>query len=127
MIRLGHGPPRHCLGRMTLLPPPRPGTTGPYELMQEQEATASLAPGIVLAGPEQSGPATVAAALRATAGCPAVAGLGPSPDGRATTIVQTSAASEMPGGFLDDAQLIVRWANTSATGHIGNTLDRARW
>ena len=38
--------------------------------------------------------------------------IGSSSDGRATTIVQTSAIPEMPGGFLDDAQLIVWWTNT---------------
>lgn len=38
--------------------------------------------------------------------------IGSSADGRATTIVQTSAIPEMPGGFLDDAQLIVWWTNT---------------
>jgi len=38
--------------------------------------------------------------------------IGSSSDGRATTIVQTSAIPEMPGGFLDDAQLIVWWTST---------------
>ncbi len=38
--------------------------------------------------------------------------IGSSADGRATTIVQTSSIPEIPGGFLDDAQLIVWWTNT---------------
>lgn len=38
--------------------------------------------------------------------------IGSSSDGRATTIVQTSKVPEMPGGFLDDAQLIVWWVQT---------------
>ena len=37
--------------------------------------------------------------------------IGSSSDGRATTIVQTSAIPEIPGGFQDDAQVIVWWTN----------------
>ncbi|MBC7799281.1 MAG: DNA starvation/stationary phase protection protein, partial [Gemmatimonadaceae bacterium] len=37
--------------------------------------------------------------------------VGASADGRATTILQTSAIPEMPGGFQDNAQVIVWWVN----------------
>ena len=37
--------------------------------------------------------------------------IGSSADGRATTIVQTSTIPEIPGGFQDDAQVIVWWTN----------------
>ncbi len=37
--------------------------------------------------------------------------IGSSADGRATTIVQTSTIPEIPGGFLDDAQVIAWWVN----------------
>ena len=49
--------------------------------------------------------------------------IGSSSDGRATTIVQTSAIPEMPGGFLDDAQLIVWWTNTYKV--VGDELRQA--
>lgn len=49
--------------------------------------------------------------------------IGSSSDGRATTIVQTSAIPEMPGGFLDDAQLIVWWTNTYKI--VGDELRQA--
>ena len=49
--------------------------------------------------------------------------IGSSSDGRATTIVQTSAIPEMPGGFLDDAQLIVWWVNTYKV--VGDELRQA--
>ena len=49
--------------------------------------------------------------------------IGSSSDGRATTIVQTSAIPEMPGGFLDDAQLIIWWTNTYKV--VGDELRQA--
>lgn len=49
--------------------------------------------------------------------------IGSSADGRATTIVRTSAIPEMPGGFLDDAQLIVWWTNTYKL--VGDELRRS--
>lgn len=49
--------------------------------------------------------------------------IGSSSDGRATTIVQTSAIPEMPGGFLNDAQLIVWWTNTYKI--VGDELRQA--
>ena len=52
-----------------------------------------------------------------------LAAIGSSSDGRATTIVQTSAIPEMPGGFLDDAQLIVWWTNTYKV--VGDELRQA--
>ena len=38
--------------------------------------------------------------------------IGSSSDGRATTIVRTSAIPEIPGGYQDDAQVIAWWTNT---------------
>ena len=38
--------------------------------------------------------------------------IGSSADGRATTIVRTSGIPEMPGGYQDDAQVIVWWTNS---------------
>lgn len=49
--------------------------------------------------------------------------IGSSSDGRATTIVQTSAIPEMPGGFLDDAQLIVWWTSTYKV--VGDEIRQA--
>lgn len=49
--------------------------------------------------------------------------IGSSADGRATTIVRTSAIPEMPGGFLDDAQLIVWWTNTYKV--VGDEIRQA--
>jgi starvation-inducible DNA-binding protein len=49
--------------------------------------------------------------------------IGASSDGRATTIVQTSKIPEIPGGFLDDAQLIVWWTNTYKV--VGDEIRQA--
>lgn len=49
--------------------------------------------------------------------------IGSSADGRATTIVRTSSIPEMPGGFLDDAQLIVWWTNTYKV--VGDEIRQA--
>ena len=38
--------------------------------------------------------------------------IGSSADGRATTILRTSSIPEIPGGFQDDAQVIVWWTTT---------------
>lgn len=49
--------------------------------------------------------------------------IGSSADGRATTIVQTSSIPEMPGGFLDDAQLITWWTSTYKV--VGDEIRQA--
>lgn len=46
--------------------------------------------------------------------------IGSSADGRATTIVQTSSIPEIPGGYQDDAQVIVWW--TSAYKIVGDEI-----
>lgn len=42
--------------------------------------------------------------------------IGPSSDGRASTVVRGSALPEIPGGYLDDAQVIARFTNAYKTG-----------
>ncbi len=49
--------------------------------------------------------------------------IGSSADGRATTIVQTSALPEIPGGFVDDAQVIL-WF-TTAYKTVGDEIRQA--
>ena len=45
--------------------------------------------------------------------------IGSSADGRATTIVKTSALPEIPGGYIDDAQVIAWFTNAYKTGGRG--------
>lgn len=49
--------------------------------------------------------------------------IGSSADGRATTIVRTSRIPEIPGGYQDDAQVIVWW--TSAYKVVGDEIRQA--
>jgi starvation-inducible DNA-binding protein len=49
--------------------------------------------------------------------------VGASADGRANTIVRTSGVPEIPGGFLDDAQVLV-WF-TQAYKRVGEEVNRA--
>ena len=52
--------------------------------------------------------------------------VGASADGRANTIVRTSGVSEIPGGFLDDAQVLVWFTNAyKRAGEEVNTAVKA--